>query len=188
MYTNKIYVWAVAVLALLAVPLIAALSAEVPAVTLSDFAASTPAPSPEAHWIWTLLAGDAVYKIWLWLISFAASGLVGWLKWQGTRKEKAVFCLMEGVKEVGDAWVRAIKLAREDGKLTEEERRRANQEAIDFAIAYAERQGIDILKFFAEETLPAIIDYLVRKLKGESALSKFPLPVLPDLGPSAPSV
>lgn len=143
----------------------------------------------EAHWIWSTLGSDAARNILFGLVSVLAGWIIRWWKLEGTRREQAILCVEAGVKEVGDDWVRKIKTAREDGKLTEDERRQANREAIDAAIEIAKQQGIDLIKTFGKETLPSLVDWAVRKLKGESALTKLPFPApLPDLGSSAPSV
>lgn len=172
----------------------AAIGGDVPGVTALDFGDTSAAAvavmnaSPEAHWIWSLLASDAVWNALWSLLAAAAGAVLGWLKWQGTRKEKAFWCIYNGVKNTGDVWVRIIKKAREDGKLTEEERKQANRDAIDYAIQVAKSQGFDLLKVYAKESLPAIVDYVLRLIKKESAESKSPLPMsqpaLPDLAPS----
>lgn len=141
---------------------------------------------PEAHWFWSLLASDAASNLWRWVTTAGVAVLIGWFKLQGTRKERAILCLAQGVKETGDAWVRSAKKKSEDGKLTEEERRQANQEAIGAAIGYAKAEGFNLLKVFAKDSLPALVDSIVRRRKVESAASKLPLAEAPlsDLVPS----
>lgn len=168
-----------AALCLAAVSSVAAAGA--PAVTGADFSVS-----PEAHWIWALLASDAVRNVWIYLLTTGIAAVVGWLKWRGTIRERAMMFLAAGVRETYEEYVRKIKAASADGKLTDDERREAVRQAIERAKQYALAEGVDLLKYVAKETLPALIDSIVRRFKGEAALS-IPLP-LPDLGPSAPSV
>ncbi len=160
--------------------------AAVPAITPAEF--SSQAASPESHWIWSVLGSDAVFNAWLWLVSTAVAAVTAWRGWQNTRKEQALLCLRQGIKVVGDTWVRSVKQSREDGKLTEDERKRANREAIEAAILFARDEGFDLLKTLAKETLPALADSLLRRIKREGAASKTPLPEsqppLPDLQPS----
>ncbi|MCD8141318.1 MAG: hypothetical protein LUE17_16410 [Planctomycetaceae bacterium] len=173
----------------LMVPISTALGVDIPAITVADFTA-TPA-SPEAHWFWSLLASDAATRLWLWVTTTGVALLAGWLKWKGSRKERALLCLAGGVRETYEEYVRAVKRGNEDGKLTEDERREAVRQAIERGKQYAICEGFDLLKVLAKDSLPVWVDAIVRKIKGEAAQSKNPLPIsqppLPDLAPSLSS-
>lgn len=159
----------------------ATLALEAPPITPAEFA-----DSPEAHWLWTLLASDTVVNLWLWLTTSGVALLVGWLKWQGSRKEQALLCLAAGVRETYEHYVRHIKQSREDGKLSDDEREEAVRQAIAHAKRYALTEGFDLLKVMAKELLPVWVDALVRRFKGEAKGAAAPLsqPPLPDLSPS----
>lgn len=161
---------------------------EVPPITVADFTAPE---SPPAHWLWSALASDTASNIFLWLFSTGIATVVGWLKWNDSRKEAAIMFLTMGVRETYEEYVRQIKLARADGKLTNDERREAVHLAIQYGMDYAKNAGLDILKVLAKDTLPVWVDRIVRQIKGEAAISKNPLPVsqppYPDLVPSLSS-
>ncbi len=91
-----------------------------------------------------------------------------WDKIAAWKLAKAMACLEAGVQSAYDSYVRAIKLASEDGKLTDEERKQARQIAIDAAKAYATTYGIDLVKELGAEMLPVLIEKVISKLKGTS--------------------
>jgi hypothetical protein len=97
------------------------------------------------------------------------SALWAWVrkneKLQAWKLTKAMECLEAGVQNAYDEYVRAIKLASEDGKLTEEERRNARTLAIDSAKAYAKNYGIDLVKELGAEMLPKLIEGILSKFK-----------------------
>lgn len=157
---------------------------DVGGVTAADF------DSPEAHWIWSLLANDTVHTAILWILGSGVAAVLGWVKWQGTRKAKAIQCLAAGVRETYEAYVRPAKQASEDGKLDDDERREAVRQAIERGKEIALTFSIDLVKILGKELLPMLVDWLVRLFKGEASASKVaPLspPQLPDLEPSLPS-
>lgn len=157
---------------------------DVPPLTPADFGDAHLNTAPEAHWLWTIIASDAVSRLILSALGIIVTAFIGRAGWKETQKEKAVYCILEGIKNIGDSWVRKVKKSREDGKLTEDERLRANKEAIDEAIGLARTQGFDLLKVFAKESLPVIVDMLLRRTKKDSAIAKLPLSLpLPDLVP-----
>lgn len=183
MKKSKFIFLALAALAFLALS-VAALAGEVPGITPAEFA--TPA-SPTAHWFWSLLASDAASNLLLWVVTTITGAVLGLLKWEGTRKGQAYEVMMAAVWETYEEYVRQIKRANDDGKLTDDERRAACNRAIERGKQIAKEQGFDLLKVLAKESLPALVDSIVRKMKGEAAASKNPLPAslppLPDLAP-----
>ncbi len=115
------------------------LAVEVPAVSPLEFAVSA-----EAHWIWTILASEAV------------AGVAGWLflriyeRIQGTRYGKAVQAIKDAITACYHEYVRAIKIARADGKLTVEEKNHALNLALQLAIDIAKSQAVDLLIIYAK--------------------------------------
>jgi hypothetical protein len=85
-----------------------------------------------------------------------------------TRKYyRAVEALEAAVEQTYRTYVRAIKDAREDGKLTDDEQRNARALARQSAVEFGERQGVDVLKELGSEYLDLWIARLVKKLKAE---------------------
>lgn len=83
------------------------------------------------------------------------------------RKKKLVAIGEVAVKEVFDDYVRELKLANEDGKLTKEEIKIANKMGVDKIKEKAKESGLEIGKIIIEEYLPKFIDGLVKKAKGK---------------------
>lgn len=81
------------------------------------------------------------------------------------RFEKALRALEAGVELTYRMYVQAIKESRADGKLTEEERRQARRQALDAAIEYGRRQGIDVLREVGAEYVDLWIAKHVKRLK-----------------------
>ncbi len=103
-------------------------------------------------------------------------GLLGgvWTFFQSTNlfrrmKEKrfaqAIQALEAGVELTYRTYVKAIKDAREDGKLTDEEAKIARQRARDAATEFGRTQGIDVLNTLGTEFADLWISKLVQKLK-----------------------
>lgn len=104
-------------------------------------------------------------------------------KQQWTQKWKlgvALNAFEAGVMDSYETYVRAIKISREDGKLTDEERKEARKRAIDVAVALARSEGLDLVKFYGKEYIPVIIEKFVMKNKTAAGLAK------PFLDPELP--
>lgn len=84
------------------------------------------------------------------------------------RAQRALLALEAGVDATYESYVRAIKEAREDGKLTAEERREARRRARLTAAQLVRAQGIDIARELGEECLDVWINRLVGKVKSRS--------------------
>lgn len=149
----------------------------VPAVTPMDFAGT---PSI-AGYLWSFLAQPEVVSI----VLAGIGGLVGLVcrnssvrKW---RLERAAEFLGAGVRETYEEYVRKAQKAREDGKLTIEERDIAMQMAISKAKEYCLQNGFDLLKVYAKEFLPVLVERIigVQKAYGRAA----PFPGLSELEP-----
>lgn len=151
-----------------------ALAGTVPTISPLEFgdtsiaAVSAINASPEAHWIWTLLASEIV------------AGVAGWLFLRvynlikNTRYAKAVEAVRDAVTACYHEYVRAIKAASGTGKMTIEQKNEALNRAYRTAIEFARTRGVDLLKIMAKETVVALIEKFVVQSKAVPA----PLPDL----------
>lgn len=81
------------------------------------------------------------------------------------RYAKAVEALEAGVEQTYRTYVQAIKAAREDGKLTDEEKRQARELAREAAIEFGRTRGVDVLREVGAEYVDVWIAKLVQRLK-----------------------
>jgi len=81
------------------------------------------------------------------------------------RYRRAITALEAGVDQTYRSYVRAIKDAHEDGKLTAEERRRARALARQTAINFGQTEGIDVVRELGQDYIDLWISRLVRKAK-----------------------
>ncbi|MCL4693334.1 MAG: hypothetical protein KJ060_12600 [Candidatus Hydrogenedentes bacterium] len=92
--------------------------------------------------------------------------------WYQRAKERryadAVTALEAGVDQTYQTYVRAIKDASEDGKLTAAERRRAREMARDAAVSFGRTQGIDVIAEVGSDYIDLWINRLVKKAKREN--------------------
>lgn len=129
------------------------------------------------NWLHELLLSEPV-STWL-VTALAAAG--AWLaRWQWIRRwrlERAAQCLEAGVRQTYEEYVRVCKAASDDGKLDSEQRAEAMRRALEAAETYARREGIDLLKQYAKDYLPVLVDRFIRGVQGESRLARWvPLP------------
>ena len=154
-----------------------AYAVQVPAVSPLDFAApASVALEPEAHWIWTILASEVVAAIAGWLF-LKVYELV-----KGSRYAKALLIIRNAVTTCYREYVRVIKDGRANGKLTIGEKDEALRYAYRKAVDMAQREGIDLLKVFAKETVLTLIERFVGEAKMPRAAKAVTGP-LPDLAP-----
>jgi len=73
-----------------------------------------------------------------------------------------------GVRDTYEYYVRDLKQAAADGKLTESERLEAQRRALKRATDYAAAQGVVLTKVYTEEYLPVLIERVVGAFKGET--------------------
>ncbi len=81
------------------------------------------------------------------------------------RYQRALLALEAGVQQAYDSYVRAIKEARKDGKLTDDERKRARDIAREAAITFGRGQGVDVVRQLGQEFVDTLTNRMVRKLK-----------------------
>ena len=107
------------------------------------------------------LLGSALGAVWA---GFKSSD--EYQRVQRLRFRKALLALESGVERTYQAYVKAIKAGRADGRLTEQEKARARSLARTRAIALAKEAGVDLLRAIGEDYVDVWIAKLVRKRKG----------------------
>ena len=81
------------------------------------------------------------------------------------RFQRALHALETAVEETYRAYVANIKASREDGQLTDAEKRRARSIARERALRIARKDGVNLLRELGEDYLDAWMAKLVRKWK-----------------------
>ncbi|NUM54364.1 MAG: hypothetical protein HUU46_12020 [Candidatus Hydrogenedentes bacterium] len=81
------------------------------------------------------------------------------------RFAEALNALEAGVQQTYDVYVRAVKEASADGKLSSEERRRARELARDAAIAFGRTRGVDVIGSIGHDYIDLWITKLVKQRK-----------------------
>jgi hypothetical protein len=81
------------------------------------------------------------------------------------REVRAVEVIEVAVEETYRTYVQALKAAREDGKLTQEERRAARQRAKQRAFQIARQDGVDLLFALGPHRVDLWIEKVVRCFK-----------------------
>ena len=81
------------------------------------------------------------------------------------RFTEALNALEAGVQQTYDVYVRAVKEASADGKLSSEERRRARELARDAAIAFGRTKGVDVIGSIGHDYIDMWITNLVNQRK-----------------------
>ena len=77
----------------------------------------------------------------------------------------ALTALEAGVQQTYDVYVRAVKEASTDGRLSSEERRRARELARDAAIAFGRTRGVDVIGSIGHDYIDLWIAKLVKQRK-----------------------
>ena len=81
------------------------------------------------------------------------------------RFRRALNALEGAVEETYQSYVKSIKASREDGRLTEAEKRQARRLAQERAKSIARKQGINLLRELGEDYLDLWTTKLVQRLK-----------------------
>ena len=90
---------------------------------------------------------------------------------------RCVLALEAGVREVYETFVKSLKEAAADGKLTDSEKLEARDKAYQCAKQILETEGIDLAKYYGPRLAKAIIERLVNKSKTLGKIAKGILPV-----------
>lgn len=106
------------------------------------------------------LAGSVAATVWTALQAGAWRRRI-----RDDRFQRALIALEAAVRTTYDAYVRAIKEAREDGKLTDAERREARRRARNAAIAYGRDEGIDIARELGYATFDLWLERVLKTVK-----------------------
>ncbi len=89
-----------------------------------------------------------------------------WFERLRTRRiAKAIRALEAAVDQTYRVYVRQIKEGREDGKLTDAERRHAHRMARRAAIEFGKQEGVDVLRTLGHDYLDLWISKIVKRLK-----------------------
>ena len=148
---------------------------EVPGITPADFAPT----SPEAHWIWTLLGSSLAATLFA-AVGKILQGIIASIK--DARLARACQFVWTATTLTYQEYVRVVKAASADGKLTLDEKNEALEYAYRKAVEIARTEGFDILKVLGKELIMALIEKYVGQTKAGAVIA--PLPALPDLLPS----
>ncbi len=81
----------------------------------------------------------------------------------------ALTIIESAVQKTYETYTREIKKAREDGKLTPEERKKAFEMAMQTALEMARGQNLELNKIIRKELLPYLIHRALQKLKLQKA-------------------
>lgn len=164
--------------------------ASVPALSPSDVGGAALAPgvvpslsSPDAHWIWAVLASPVFVGVLTWLGKF----IDNWIRERRFIRENAELRELYDFAAYGADntyfnFVRRLKNARADGKLTEDEKNTAMDMAIKEAVAYARENGGELLKSVGPNMLRRLIEQVLSDRKAGRYVTG-PLAPLPELQP-----
>lgn len=81
------------------------------------------------------------------------------------RHTVALMAIEAGVEHSFQTYVRAIKAARANGKLTQDERKHARALAWNAAIRMGRAQGVNVVRELGHDFVPVWISRMVRELK-----------------------
>ena len=125
--------------------------------------------------IWDLLAREETKTLVLTGLGLAAAFLLRLRAVKAHNLERAVQCVEAAVRATYEEYVRAAKTASPDGKLTPAQRNDALRQALGRASDYARAEGIDLLKHYAANYLPVVVEKVIGDRKA-AALPFAPVP------------
>jgi hypothetical protein len=156
----------------------------VPGISPADFGDT----AAEAHWVWTLL-GSGTFAAIMAMVGKVVQSIIANIK--DARIARACNFVYAGTVTCYQEYVRAVKAAHADGKLTIDEKNEALQYAYRKAMEIARNEGFDLVKVLGKDMIFALIEKYVSQSKSEalkavasplSALRPLvPVPPLPDL-------
>jgi hypothetical protein len=106
------------------------------------------------------IVGAAIGAAWT-----AFKGIDWFAQRRHVRHTIALMAIEAGVERSFQTYVKAIKAARRDGKLTPEERKHARALAQNAAIRIGRAQGVNVSRELGREFLAVWISRMVRELK-----------------------
>ena len=158
---------------------------EVPPITAAEFA-----ESPEAAFVWQLLAGQGAWGAVLFAVigvvwKFAKPYLDEWMRERGhaTLWNAATTGVTGGMQ----TYVETAKAAG-DGKLTAEQAAYARELARSYIISFMKTQGVDVIREYGMDVLNYMIEAILRALKIDNAALKAVARPLSASAPLPPSV
>lgn len=86
--------------------------------------------------------------------------------------ERCILALESGVQEVYETYVKSIKAASEDGKLTDMEKDEARDKAYTHAKQILATEGIDLAKYYGPRIAKAVIEKLIKRSKTAGLMAK----------------
>lgn len=154
-----------------------------PAITPQDFpvdqvpsGSTGTAAAAEAYWIWSVLIGEIAVAV-VALFSKVVESIINNIK--NARIAKGCRIIYSAVMVAFHEFVRVAKSKNDDGKLTVPEKNEALQYAYRAALDIGRKEGFDLLKVFAKETILALIEKYVGESKAAAVVGP-----LADLEPS----
>lgn len=138
-------------------------------------------------YVWELLGSEAARNIIISLIAMAFAYVKGLGAIKKHNLGRCVIALQSGVQEVYESFVKGMKNANVDGKLTDAEKLEVRDQAWNMAKDILAAEGIDLAKYYGPRIAKSIIEAMVKKSKhaGLAAKALLPAPELTDLpGPN----
>jgi len=86
--------------------------------------------------------------------------------------ERCILALQTGVQETYEEYVKSIKEASTDGKLTESEKMQARDRAWNAAKVILQEEGIDLAKYYGPRISKAVIEALIKRSKTAGNMAK----------------
>lgn len=147
--------------------------------------------SPEAHWVWLMLAGEGVLgALFIGLATLLYTIVRPYI--QAVLKEKGFWELYETteafVAKHKAKFTDHMKAAHADGKLTQEEAQFIFTHMKAELIAHFQAHGRDIVKEYGEAFIDALIEWVLSKLNWQSKAVAVPLSSSSDSAPLPESV
>lgn len=161
-------------------PAVLAFAVDVPPIAAAEFS-----ESPEAAFIWQLLAGQGTWGVLLFAIlgvvwKFAKPYLDEWMR---QRKLSTLWdAATTGVVGAMQTYVEAAK-ANNGGKLTAEMAAHARELARNYIVAFMKTQGVDVIREYGQDVLDYLIEAVLRGLKIDNPALKAVMAPLPELAP-----
>ena len=125
---------------------------------------AAPTGTLEGWWIPVVVSALPILgTILIGLLKHYAGKLMERIKASDAEKE-AVQCLLEGMAETQESFVRDAKKKAADGKLTPDEIKQAKKLAISHALTVAKGPALDVLKTMGEARMGSLIKQLLAKL------------------------